>query len=259
MPGTNLAIFNTHDSEIKSQQIKVLKTTYQAEKLSQISVKYDQLVYPLIFWKGQGGCGLEEDEESQGATTLIRKVLISLVFQPRHYFLHQFPTLREEFICAVSGRLVNLSIKFLEHAQRRYYAREDEIRHQFEGDGTKDYGMRTFIPPSLVDSNEYWHKVATKCFAISTQFGPPTFFLTFTMNPHWHEVQALKRSDEAFGDSAMAAIIFKTKLTALMKFIQRKKILGNIKAYVWRIEYQKRGLPHIFCFGQTLIHKTFRR
>jgi hypothetical protein len=29
-----------------------------------------------------------------------------------------------------------------------------------------------------------------------------------------------------------------------MQFIARRKILGTIKGYVWRIEYQKRGLPH---------------
>jgi hypothetical protein len=29
-----------------------------------------------------------------------------------------------------------------------------------------------------------------------------------------------------------------------MNFIQRHQILGKVSAFVWRIEYQKRGLPH---------------
>jgi hypothetical protein len=29
-----------------------------------------------------------------------------------------------------------------------------------------------------------------------------------------------------------------------MKFIQRRHILGKVSAFAWRIEYQKRGLPH---------------
>jgi hypothetical protein len=243
-PGMNLAIFNTEEGETKEHEIEALRTSYQAEKLSQLETKYDQLVYPLIFWNGTGGCGIEEGEQTQGATTLIRRVLIALVLQPRGYFIHQLPNLGEEFICAVSGRLVNIAIKFLAQAERRYFAREDEIRRDLSNEVTKDFGIRSFIPLSLVDSNEYWHKVATKCFAISTQFGPPTFFLTFTMNPHWHDVQALKRNSDVFHDSAMCAIIFKMKLAALMQFIKRKKILGNIKAFLWRIEYQKRGLPH---------------
>jgi hypothetical protein len=42
----------------------------------------------------------------------------------------------------------------------------------------------------------------------------------------------------------MAAVIFKLKLDALMKLIRSRKILGEIKGFVWRVEYQKRGLPH---------------
>jgi hypothetical protein len=33
-------------------------------------------------------------------------------------------------------------------------------------------------------------------------------------------------------------------MSELMKFIQHHQNLGNISAFVWRIEYQKRGLPH---------------
>jgi hypothetical protein len=71
---------------------------------------YDQLMYPLIFWTGSGGCGVMEFEKLQGCTTLIRKVLISLILQPRDHFIHQLRTIREEHICVVFGRLVNLNI-----------------------------------------------------------------------------------------------------------------------------------------------------
>jgi hypothetical protein len=97
-----------------------------------------QLVYPLIFWPGSGGCGILESERPQGA--------------------------------------------------------------------------------------------ATKCFAISTQLGPPMFFLTFTMNPYWTNDQVLKPGESLFADSAMATIIFKTKISALMKFIQKNDIMGNVSA-----------------------------
>jgi hypothetical protein len=136
---------------------------------------YDQLVYPLIFWTGSGGCGVMESEKLHGCTTLIRKVLISLILQTRDHFIHQLITLREEFICSVFGRLINLNIKFIAQAQRRRCAREDEILDQNPEGRPKEYGLRTFIPPSLTDSDEYWRHVAPKCFAISTQSCFPTF------------------------------------------------------------------------------------
>jgi hypothetical protein len=116
-----------------------------------------------------------ESEKLQGYMTLIQKVLISFILQPRDHFIHQLITLREEFICAVFGRLVNLNIKFITQAQRRYFAREDEILDQNPGGSPKEYGLRTFIPPSLTDSDEYWRHIAPKCFAISIQLGSPTF------------------------------------------------------------------------------------
>jgi hypothetical protein len=52
------------------------------------------------------------------------------------------------------------------------------------------------------------------------------------------------RGDGLFTESAIAAIIFKIKLSALTNFIQKHQILGKVSACVWRIECQKRGLPH---------------
>jgi hypothetical protein len=161
--------------------------------------------------------------------------LISLILQPQDHFIHRLTTLREEFICAIAGRLINLNIKFLARAQRRCFARENEIRSENFEAIPKEYDLRTFILPSLTDSDEYWHRVATKCFALSTQLGPPTFFLTFSMNPYWVDYQALKRGSGPFSDSAITAIVFKTKLFALMKFITHRKILGKVSAFVWRI------------------------
>jgi hypothetical protein len=181
--GMNLGIFNAERALLDDQQLEVVRSSYHTQKLSQAHILCDQLAYPLIFWTGSSGCGVMESEKLQGCMTLIRKVLISLILQPQDHFIHELITLREEFICAIFGRLVNLNIKFIAQAQRRYFAREDEILDQNPEGTPKEYGLRVFIPPSLTDSDEYWRHVATKCFAISTQLGSPTFFLTLAMNP----------------------------------------------------------------------------
>jgi hypothetical protein len=42
-----------------------------------------------------------------------------------------------------------------------------------------------------------------------------------------------------------------------MNFIQKHQILGKVSAFIWRIEYQKRGLPHAhILFGGSSIPKT---
>jgi hypothetical protein len=133
--GMNLAIFNAEGIALNHHELEVLEKSYKRQQLSQNHMLYDQLVYPLIFWTGSGGCGITESENLQGSTTLIRKVLISLILQPRNHFIHQLTSLREEFICAVSGRLIKIHIKYLAQAERRSFAREDEIRnHNPDGD-----------------------------------------------------------------------------------------------------------------------------
>jgi hypothetical protein len=64
------------------------------------------------------------------------------------------------------------------------------------------------------------------------------------MNHHWPGYKALMRGDGVFADSAIAAIIFKINLSALMNFIQKLQILGKVPAFAWRIEHHKRCLPH---------------
>jgi hypothetical protein len=242
--GMNLAVFNAEDLLLNDHQMEGLRNSYQPQRSSQFHMLYDQLVYPLIFWNGSSGCGILVSENPQGATRRIRKVLISLMLQPRDLVIHQLTTLGKEFICAVYGRLINITIAFLAQAQRRCFTREDEVRDENSDRVPKEYGLRTFIPPSLTASDGYWHHVATKCFALLTQLGPPTFFLTFRMNPYWAEYQALNRDGGTFSDSAMTTIVFKAKLSALMKSIKDHEILGKVSGFAWRIEYQKQGLPH---------------
>jgi hypothetical protein len=153
--------------------MKVVPSSHQPQKLSQSHVLYDQLVYPLIFWTKAGGRGITESERLQGSATLIRKVLIAVILQPHDHFIHQLGTLREEFICAVYRRSIKLDIKYLAQAQRRCFAREGDIRDENSDGVPKGYALRTFIPPSLVDGDDYCYDVDIKCFAISKQMARP--------------------------------------------------------------------------------------
>jgi hypothetical protein len=137
----------------------------------------DKLVYPLIFGTGTVcGCGSAQWGDWTRTTLLIRETVVSLIFQYRGHFIHQMTTLREEFICAGSGKLSHLPIKFLSDAQKCHFVHEDEIRGLIPDMAMKEYVMRTVSPASLMDRNECWREVATKCFAISTQMMHQPFF-----------------------------------------------------------------------------------
>ena len=74
----------------------------------------------------------------------------------------------------------------------------------------KEYGLKSFIPTSLTDSDSYWHEAAEKCFHLSAMW---------STNPYWIELKSLKRSQGDFSDSSLILIIFKTKLQTLINYI----------------------------------------
>jgi hypothetical protein len=90
---------------------------------------HDSPVYPI---------GVEEVQSGQAATTRIRKVLITLILQTHHHFIHKLTNLREEYIYSIESRSINLNIKFLAGAQKRCFAREDEIETTFQKDGQRN-------------------------------------------------------------------------------------------------------------------------
>jgi hypothetical protein len=93
---------------------------------------------------------------------------------------------------------------------QRAMAREDEV-HRDDDVVEKSFGWRTFVPTSVLGTDDYWSGVASECFAISSQLGAPTFFLTFTMNAYWPEFMTRRRGAEALADSAMIAIDIKER------------------------------------------------
>jgi hypothetical protein len=57
------------------------------------------------------------------------------------------------------------------------------------------------------------------------------------MNPHWPECEALKRGKSIWEDGAMAALIFKKKHNALLKFIRDKLFRHDFWGKAWIFEF----------------------
>jgi hypothetical protein len=133
-----------------------------------------------------------------------------------------------------------VQVKWLLGAEAACLAREDEVKREgYRDNQSNEFGLRSFIPSSVTDMDQYWHGVKEKCFAFTSKLGPPTAFLTFTMNPYWPEYQSLKRGTGNFSDGSMAAIMFRARLKGLMGFCKTSRVLGHVRAFVWRIEYQQ--------------------
>jgi hypothetical protein len=80
---------------------------------------------------------------------------------------------------------------------------------------------------------------------IVSYFGKPDLFVTFTCNPKWPEItRELLPHQSAVDRPDLTARIFHIKLQELLKDLLQKNCLGKVIAYIYVIEFQKRGLPH---------------
>ncbi|GBN41059.1 hypothetical protein AVEN_127452-1 [Araneus ventricosus] len=81
--------------------------------------------------------------------------------------------------------------------------------------------------------------------AMVRKFGKPGLFLTFTCNPSWSEIlnsmEGVQRPEDR---PDIIVRVFNMKLKELLEDICKHGIFGTVLAYIYVIEFQKRGLPH---------------
>ena len=70
--------------------------------------------------------------------------------------------------------------------------------------------------------------------------------MTFTCNPNWTEItDELRHGEKVQNRPDLVARIFKLKKDHVIKDINSGKVFGKVPAFLWVIEFKKRGLPHV--------------
>ena len=85
--------------------------------------------------------------------------------------------------------------------------------------------------------------------AIVRVYGRPTFFVTFTCNTNWPEIQAaLLPGQDAQSRPDLVARVFDLKLKALLNELTTSGIFGRCVSMLMVVEFQKRG-RYLICDG----------
>ena len=108
-----------------------------------------------------------------------------------------------------------------------------------------DIGRVVILPSSFPGSQRNIYQNFQDAMSIVRVHGKPDIFLTFTANPKWQEItQSLLPHQTANDRPDIVSKVFNLKLLELKEDILKRNVLGRITAYVYTIEFQKRGLPH---------------
>ncbi|XP_022849873.1 uncharacterized protein LOC111371960 [Olea europaea var. sylvestris] len=106
-------------------------------------------------------------------------------------------------------------------------------------------GKRIILPSSFTVGPRDMNKRYMDGMALVQKFGKPDIFLTITCNPNWPELKdQLRYNDESQNRLDLLTRIFRAKLEELKIDIFKNKIFGSATAYIFVIEFEKRGLPH---------------
>ncbi|KAE9050433.1 hypothetical protein PR001_g2397 [Phytophthora rubi] len=111
--------------------------------------------------------------------------------------------------------------------------------------GLQETGTHIILSSKFPGGVRYMRQQYYDSMAIVRQFGKPDLFVTVTTNPKWPEIQANLLPGQTPSDRPdIVTRVFKMKLKAILKDITKKRVFGDMQAFVYVIEFQKRGLPH---------------
>ncbi|XP_071577140.1 uncharacterized protein [Temnothorax nylanderi] len=225
------------------------------QRISETHRSYDALQYPLIFWQGEDGYHLNimQIDPSTGRTTnkkisakdfyayriMIRLGLANHILECRQLF--------QQFIVDMYAKIESERLLYIRLNQKKL--RVDNyihLRDAVVNDGNvADIGQIVILPATFTGSPRHMHEYAQDAMTYVRTYGRPDLFITFTCNPAWSEIKEELLNGQASTDRHdLIARVFKQKLTKLMYLITKSEIYGEIRCWMYSIEWQKRGLPH---------------
>ena len=123
----------------------------------------------------------------------------------------------------------------------RKCAIEDQLN---QGGIVADVSVPMTLPCSFIGSAKWYHMLYLDALTLPQRFHAPDLFITFTCNPKWEEITSALPTGDYRDHPDIVARVFWLKFQAMMKDIMELQIFGQVAAFVWRIEWQARGLPH---------------
>lgn len=127
-----------------------------------------------------------------------------------------------------------------------YSGLQDAVAHADAAMDLNELGQRVVLPSSFRGGPRYMHQLLQDSLAIGREYRKIDIFLTMTCNPNWPEIQReLLPGQQASDRPDLVARVFQMKKEALLEDVFKKYVLGHTSAFLYTIEFQKRGLPHM--------------
>ncbi|DAZ98750.1 TPA: LOW QUALITY PROTEIN: hypothetical protein N0F65_003806, partial [Lagenidium giganteum] len=259
---------HSQDGEPYCRDIIIRQQGGRLERVHTRHPAYDAPQYPLLYPRGEDGwheripllsstshLGDDDVENDANEESPRRRTFVSLL-QYASYILmmhqsttvHRYGRLFLQYVVDCYARIGQQRLSYLRAHQR-------ELRAEVYGgicDGIAAGGSVSYItlgrpvvfPYSFIGSPRHMQQQYQDVMTIIRQHGKPDLFVTMTCNPEWPEIKRELESGQSSAERPDRIFrVFDAKLKAMMKEIRDDKIFGTCVAFVYVIEFQKRGLP----------------
>jgi len=241
---------NTVLSDVSPRRLVVSRRNNRDQYIPTISRLWEPLAYPLFFPSGTLGWGLigsigdptqgYNDGNFDAPTTQIWLYRARLLREPRFRI---FGRLTNEYVVDMFTRELECRLRYIRSNQSRLRSLEHDAALMAED--TVEESENIYLPASFFGSQRWASNQIADSLAIAAAYGPPTFFLTFTCNSDWLEIQSQLLPGQTFTDvPTVVCRVFKQKLAKLMSSLRTMfPNAGRLIYSITSIEFQKRGLP----------------
>ncbi|GKB75073.1 DNA helicase [Tanacetum coccineum] len=110
-----------------------------------------------------------------------------------------------------------------------------------------DLGLRIVLTATFTRGLRYIYAHYLDALAICRVHGSPSFFITFTCNAKWPEIEEYMKPFPQLTTTNRADIVdrvFEKKVCDYITFVHDSTTFGDVTTVLYTIEFQKRGLPH---------------
>lgn len=225
-------------------------------RISEDHAAYAPLAYPLIYTHGEAGWHSElqihrSDNRGDKKLTKCRHTAFHLHtcrnhFSTIHHAGRLFQQWVDDMYVTVEQERVNFDAKNQNKLHASLYSGLlDAVHAEDDNVELHNLGKRVILPSSYVGGPRYMQQAYQDAMALARRYWKVDLFITITANPAWTEVtDELEDGQTSYDRPDLVVRVFHMKLKALIDDITKNGIFRRAVAYVYTIEFQKRGLPH---------------
>ncbi|XP_071578043.1 uncharacterized protein [Temnothorax nylanderi] len=226
-------------------------------RISEVHRSYDALQYPLMFCRGEDGYSIAIPQRDPQTKLQLKNLVSAASFYSYRIMIREgevnhlvyFRSLFSQFLVDMYAKIETERLNYIRNNQAQL--RAESYIHLRDAVGRQDadvsqLGKMVVLPSSFTGGPRYMYERTQDAMTYVRYHGRPDLFITFTCNPKWKDItDALLPGQKTHDRHDIIARVFHLKVKKMMALLNKGSLFGKVCCYMYSVEWQKRGLPHI--------------